>query len=236
MRGDVPPGGSVIDVDSTRGAIMQKLMAVAAVFVIVALAAGEEKATLMKFNKDDAGKVPAGWTADKTGKGEGSVWKVVEDDTAPSKSGYVLAQTAASPGAMFNLCVADKPTLKDVEVSVSFKAVKGEKDQGGGIVWRYQDANNYYVARMNPLEDNYRLYHVVGGKRTQIAGKEELKVPTGEWHTLKIEMAGDRIECYLDGKKEIEFKDSTITKEGKVGLWSKADAQTYFDAFKVAGK
>src|SRR5262245_4148926 len=215
---------------------MQKLMVTAAVLVMATLALAEEKATLMKFNKDDAGKVPAGWTADKTGKGEGSVWKVVEDETAPSKTGDVRAQTPEKPNAMFNLCVADKPLLKDIEVSVSFKAVKGEKDQGGGIIWRYQDNNNYYVARMNPLEDNYRLYHVVNGKRTQIAGKEGIKIPAGEWRTLKIEMEGDKIECYLDGKKELEFKDSTITREGKVGLWSKADAQSHFDQFTVSSK
>jgi len=215
---------------------MKRLTALSMVLVMVTLSRAEEKATLMKFNKEDAGKVPAGWTSDKTGKGEGSVWKVVEDDTAPAKSGYTLAQTAESPNAMFNLCVADRPVLKDVEVSVAFKAVKGAKDQGGGIVWRYQDNNNYYIARMNPLEDNYRLYHVVNGKRTQIAGKEGIKVPAGEWHTLKIEMKGDEIECYLDGKKELEFKDKTIEKAGKVGLWSKADARTHFDQFTVSGK
>jgi 3-keto-disaccharide hydrolase len=209
-------------------------------FVIALLLAGvlsaEEKPMTVTFAKEDLGKVPAGWKAEKTGKGEGSVWKVAEDDTAPSKTGYVLAQTAESPGPMFNLCVAEKPSLTDVEVSVSFKAVKGQKDQGGGIFWRYQDADNYYVARMNPLEDNYRLYHVVGGKRTQIAGKEGIKVPAGEWHTLKIEVKGDQIECYLDGKKELEFKDATIQKAGRVGLWTKSDAQTYFDGFKVNGK
>jgi hypothetical protein len=207
-----------------------------AALMAAAMAAADEKTTQMKFKKDDYGKVPAGWTADKTGKGDGSVWKVVADETAPSKTGHVLAQTAESPNAMFNLCVVNDPKLKDVEVSVASKAVKGEKDQGGGIIWRYQDANNYYVARMNPLEDNYRLYHVFAGKRTQIAGKEGLKVPAGVWHTLKIEMAGDKIECYLDGKKEIEFMDNTIEKAGKVGVWTKADAQTYFDDFKVSGK
>src|SRR5262249_51612482 len=115
------------------------------------------------LNKNDVGKVPTGWKADKTGKGEGSVWKVVADETAPSKTGLALAQTAESPGSMFNLCVADEPSLADVEVMVSFKAVKGQKDQGGGIVWRYQDANNYYIARMNPLEDNFRVYKVIAG-------------------------------------------------------------------------
>ena len=113
-----------------------------------ALWAGEGKERAFKFSKADLGKVPTGWKAEKTGKGEGSVWKVVADDTAPSKSGYVLAQTAESPNAFFNICVAEDTRYKDVELSVSFKAVAGDSDQGGGFVWRYQDANNYYICRM----------------------------------------------------------------------------------------
>jgi hypothetical protein len=201
-----------------------------------ALLAAEGKAPALKLGKDDVGKVPAGWKADKTGKGEGSVWKVVADDTAPSKSGYALAQTAESPSALFNLCVADEPGPKDVEISVAFKAVKGKKDQGGGLVWRYQDANNYYVARMNPLEDNYRVYKVIAGKRIQLETKEDLKVPVGEWHTLRIKHVGDHIECFLDDKKQLDAKDKEIDKAGKVGLWTKADAQSHFDDLKVSGK
>ena len=116
---------------------------------------------------------------------------------------------------------------------MAFKAVRGQKDQGGGVLWRFQDPNNYYVARMNPLEDNYRLYKVVAGRRTQLATKEGLKVPANEWHRLKVTQAGDRIECSLDGTRHIEATDKTITKPGKVGLWTKADAQTYFDNFQV---
>jgi len=118
-------------------------------------------------------------------------------------------------------------------VMVAFKAVRGKKDQGGGIVWRYKDANNYYIACINPLEDNYRVYKVVDGKRTQLQTKERLKVPAGEWHDLKIKTKGDRIECFLDGKKELDTKDGTFTDAGKIGLWTKADAQTEFDDLRV---
>jgi len=201
-----------------------------------AAAAAEEKVRSLRFGKDDLGKVPAGWKADRTGKGEGSVWKVVADDTAPSKTGFALAQTAESPGAMFNLCVAEDTKFKDVDLGVAFKAVKGEKDQGGGLVWRYRDADNYYVARMNPLEDNFRVYKVIAGKRIQLETKEGLKVPAGEWHTLRVTMKGEQIECYLDGKKYLEAKDDAIKDAGKVGLWTKADARSYFDGFKVSGK
>jgi hypothetical protein len=198
------------------------------------LLAADEKPMVFRFTKTSLDKVPEGWKADQTGKGEGSVWKVVADDTAPSKSGFVLAQTAESSGSMFNLCVAEKPNLKDVEVTVAFKAVAGKKDQGGGIVWRYQDANNYYIARMNPLEDNYRVYKVVAGTRMQLETKEGLKGPANEWHTLKIKQVGEQIECHLDGKKQLEAKDNTFPNAGRVGLWTKADAQTSFDDVQVS--
>jgi hypothetical protein len=200
--------------------------------ILAGFLAADEK-PLVRFTKEDLGKVPRGWKAAQTGKGQGSVWKVVADETAPSKSGVALAQTAESPNAMFNLCVADQPLLQNVEILVSFKAVRGKNDQGGGIVWRYQDANNYYIARMNPLEDNFRVYKVINGKRIQLGTKEDLKVPAGEWHHLKIQQVGDHIECFLDGKKYLDVHDDAIAKPGKVGLWTKSDAQTHFDQFVV---
>jgi hypothetical protein len=215
------------------------MMVAAVALTATALGAAEEKQRTMRFSKDDLGKVPAGWQAAKTGKGEGSVWMVVEDDTAPSKTGFALAQTAESPGNVFNICVVDDSKYKDVDLSVAFKAVRGKKDQGGGFVWRYLDNNNYYICRMNPLEDNYRVYKVVSGIRTQLGEdgtKEGIKVPTGTWHTLRVTMEGDHIMCYLDGEKQLDVKDSTYTDAGKVGLWSKADAQSHFDDFKVSGK
>jgi hypothetical protein len=207
------------------------LVVLASTFVLAA----DDKARTIKFSKDDAGKTPTGWKAAQTGKGE-SVWKVVADDTAPSQNGFALAQTTDNPDAQFNLCVADEPSLKDVEVIVTFKAVKGKKDQGGGIVWRYQDNNNYYIARMNPLEDNFRVYKVVAGDRKMLQDKKDLKIPAGEWHTIKVVQNGDHIECSLDDKKYLDVKDDAFAKAGKVGLWTKADAQTYFDSLEVVKK
>jgi hypothetical protein len=194
-----------------------------------ALPAGEEKARTITFSKDNLDKLPTGWKAGHTGTNGGGVWKVVADGTAPAKKGYVLAQTGKSPSSAFNLCVLDDGSYKDVEVTVEFKANKGDRDQGGGIVWRYIDADNYYVARFNPLEDNYRVYKVVSGKRIELQSKEDIKAPAGEWHKLTIRMVGDRIECLLDGKKHLDLKDDTYKKAGRIGLWTKADAQTSFD-------
>jgi len=202
------------------------------IMLAVAGASADDKPKQFTFEKADLGKVPIGWKLAQTGKGM-SVWKVVEDKTAPSKGGFALAQTSDDKNALFNLCVLEEPSFKDVEVSVAFKAKAGKKDQGGGILWRYQDANNYYVARMNPLEDNVRVYKVVGGKRSAEFQDAEVKVPSGEWHTLKIKMVGERSECFVDDKRYLDVKDDSFTKAGKVGLWTKADAQTSFDNFQV---
>lgn len=192
------------------------------------------KAMFMKTDFEDAvtGSVPNGWIVARTGAEEGSAWKVVEDKTGP-KGSKALAQVAESPNAVFNLCVAENTSFKDLRITVAFKSVAGKEDQGGGVVWRYADANNYYIARYNPLEQNYRLYKVVEGKRRQLATKEQLNAPAGAWHTLSITMKGSQIVCSLNGKQRLKAKDDTFAASGRVGLWTKADAQTYFDNFQA---
>jgi len=182
--------------------------------------------------KAAGGKLPAGWKADKTGKGEGSVWKVEADATPPSKSGYVLVQTAEGPTSLFNLCVVQDGNYTDLEMHVAFKALKGKDDQGGGLVWRYQDANNYYVTRYNPLESNFRVYKVAGGKRTQL-GTADVEAVAGKWHTIRVVHKGSHIECSLNGKPMLDVKDETFKDAGRIGLWTKSDAQTRFAGLKL---
>jgi hypothetical protein len=188
---------------------------------------------VLMLTKADLGKLPAGWEAAQTGAGKGSVWKVVADDTAPSKSGLALAQTAAGPEGLFNLCVATKNKLGlPLQIRVSLKPIKGESDQGGGVVWLYKDANNYYITRYNPLEDNFRVYKVVAGKRTQLATVEKIPKSSG-WHTIGVRHAGKGFICTLDEKHPLTVSDDTFTQPGLVGLWTKADAQTHFDRFEA---
>jgi hypothetical protein len=209
------------------------LISIATVLVVTALAYAPARSRAadpwrLVLAQGDVGRLPDGWTATKTGEGPGSVWQVVADETAAG--GLVLAQVSPEgPDPLFNLCVADDTRFTDIDISVRFKAVAGKLDQGGGLVWRYSDANNYYLARMNPLEDNFRVYKVEGGKRTQFA-TADVKVPTGSWYALRVVQAGDSIKCYLDGKLYLDVHDSTFTKPGKIGLWTKADAQTRFAA------
>jgi hypothetical protein len=182
------------------------------------------------FEDAPLGKTPEGWSVHQTGTASDSVWRVVEDATAPSGK-QVLAQLAAyGPNDVFNLCVCDESNLKDLEVSVALKAKGGKLDQGGGLVWRYKNEKNYYLARLNPLEKNIRVYKVEQGKRMEFASVNT-DAPAGKWHTIRDTHKGDNIRCYLNGKLHLDVKDGTFSDFGPVGLWTKADAVTSFDDF-----
>jgi hypothetical protein len=190
----------------------------------------------LTFTKEHLGKLPPHWTVAKTGTGEGSVWKVTADESAPGKTGHALMQTAKSPNAMFNICVRDGSMFQDGELSVKVKAVHGDADQGGGLVWRYKDANNYYITRYNPLENNFRLYNVVDGKRIQLATKADLETPKDKWFTIVVTHKRDKIECSLNGVVHLKAEDNAFVAPGQVGFWTKADAQTMFDELMVTRK
>jgi hypothetical protein len=185
---------------------------------------------VVNFDTSAVGKPPAGWTATMTGTGAAK-WTVERDDTAPSKPN-VLKQAGQ---ATFPLCLKDDTSLQDGFVEVKLKPVSGREDEAGGVVWRARDSNNYYVARVNALEDNITAYHTVNGRRTE-RKRASMKVAANEWHTLRVEFQGAHFIVYGDGKKAIEWDDTTFSAAGRVGLWTKADSVTLFDDFSYGAK
>jgi hypothetical protein len=175
------------------------------------------------FDDDKIGVMAAGFTS------EVGTWAVVAVG-----QGRALAQTAKNSKPTFNLALVDGMAAKDVDISVQVTARAGQIDQGGGIVWRAKDAKNYYLARYNPLEDNFRLYKVIDGTRTQLA-TADVTHSSGP-HTLRVAMTGDRVLCYYDGKKYLDHQDDALPSSGQIGLWTKSDAQTQFDDLTLSGK
>jgi hypothetical protein len=185
------------------------------------------KDTLINFENCEVNKLPKGFTQTATDKQQNLNWKIVNDN-----GNKVIAQLAKNEGDYFNLFVLDKLVYKDLTLSVKIKAIAGDEDQGGGLIWRYLDNNNYYIARCNPLENNFRFYCVVNGHRKQLK-TVDCSIKTGEWFTMSIEMKGSRISCSLNRIKMIDATDDTYKSAGRVGLWSKADAQSYFDDLSI---
>jgi hypothetical protein len=202
------------------------LFASLAVIAVTALVS----AGTVNFDNLKTGATPPGWTATQTGSGTAK-WSVEKDDSAPSQPN-VLKQSGQ---ATFPVCIKNDTNLKDGFVEVKFKPVAGKEDQAGGVIWRVRDANNYYIARANALEDNVTIYHTINGSR--VAFKNiNTKVTSGAWHTLRVDFAGNKFTVSFDGKKVSEANDESFKEAGKVGVWTKADSVTLFDDFSCGGK
>lgn len=185
---------------------------------------------------DGTGSHPEGWHLGTSNRRQGSddaIWKRRGEATAPSRPN-VLALTDARGhvGQAFNLCWTSEIVLDDVDIEVDVYAGGGREDQGGGPAWRIAGENDYYTARWNPLEDNFRVYSVQDGERLQLDSARVQADPRA-WHTIRVRHVGDTITCWLDGVELLHAVDSKLPEAGGVGLWTKADATAWFDDLTV---
>lgn len=187
------------------------------------------------FDNYPIGNLPLSWGQISTGGGVAQ-WQILKD-----QSNNVLAQIHnENPGSHFNLVINKEIEVKNIDLSVKIRAISGKKDQGGGLVWRYQDPQNYYVLRANPLENNVVLYKVEDGVRSDLPllGKGltygiDVPVMGNGWHVLKVSVKEVLFTVYLDNKELFQVRDDTFEDAGKVGLWTKSDAVSYFDDFTI---
>jgi hypothetical protein len=211
-------------------------------FVLLVLAAVGLSAQMRKvdFEQDPVAQPPKGFVFGHTKKeGAAGRWIVQQD-----ASGRFLAQLDADRTRnRFPVAVLTDVSTANVDLSVRFRPVSGRVDQAAGLVWRYQDEDNYYIVRANALEDNVVLYKVQNGRRTDLAVKGEgrtygkpAEVPAGQWSTLRVVATGPRFEVHFNGKKLYEVEDTTFTRAGRVGVWTKADSVTHFDDLTVTPK
>ena len=198
-------------------------------------------AEVIRFDNAAVGSLPSGWSVGMTHAGGAPRWEVVRDDAAPH-SPFVLAQLSRDATAgRFPLAIWKGAAVRNGEVSVAFKAVDGSIDRAAGIVWRYQDPNNYYIVRANALENNVVLYRVEAGVRLSIAPKGlpsrsygvKHEIPSGRWNTLRVAFKDNLFTVFLNGERLFDVEDQTFSPAGKTGLWTKADSRTYFADFTV---
>jgi hypothetical protein len=204
------------------------------------VAMGHAETREVDFTQDGLDQPPKGFEFGHTaGVGKPGKWVVQSDGT-----NKVLAQTDPdATRSRFPVAVLSDVTAADLDLSVRFKPISGRVDQAAGLVWRYQNQDNYYIVRANALEDNVVLYKVEGGKRTDLPLKGEgrtygkkSEVPAGQWSTLRVVANARLFEVYLNGSKLYEVEDATFAKPGKVGIWTKADSVTQFDDLTVVTK
>jgi hypothetical protein len=203
----------------------------------LALAVTHAATRTVDFNQDTVDQPPKGFEFGHTaGVGRPGKWIV----QAEGSNKFLVQTDADSTRTRFPVAVLSDVSAADVDLSVRFKPVSGRVDQAAGLVWRYQDENNYYIVRANALEDNVVLYKVQNGRRTDLplkgAGRtygKKSDVPAGQWSTLRVVANGLSFEVYSNGAKLYEVEDTAFRQAGKVGVWTKADSVTQFDDLTV---
>ena len=192
------------------------------------------------FSDDAVGQPPKGFEFGHTAKaGAPGKWVV----QAEGSNKYLAQLDADNTRSRFPVAVVSDVTAADVDLSVRFKPVSGRVDQAAGLVWRYQNEDNYYIVRANALENNVVLYKVENGKRTDLPLKGEgrtygkkARVPSGQWSTLRVVAVGSLFGVHFNGTKLYEVEDATFKQPGKIGVWTKADSVTQFDDLTVTTK
>ena len=216
------------------------------IFIVMILAGTSALANVKtwNFDKDKMQELPSGWLSERTGQGSSGEWKVIADSTAPSQPNVLAQLSDDATNYRFPLAIIEKANFKDVVLHVGFKAISGKRDQGAGLVWRFRDANNYYIVRANALENNVVLYKVQDGKRISLAPKGtpektygvKTRVPGNVWNRLGVAVKGNLFTVSFNGQKLFEVEDNTFVEAGKIGLWTKADSVIYFDDLTAEGE
>ena len=188
-------------------------------------AVGDAMSETVNFDSYSPGALPPLWVCGVTGSGA-SRWTVEPAADAPSKPNVVKQSGVGD----YPWCALKAASMTDGYVEVRFKSLSGRSDQAGGVMWRWKDGNNYYIARANALENNVSLYYTINGRRNTIK-YVDAPVPKNTWHTLRVDFAGTSIKVSLNGKTYIDVQDKRITGAGAVGMWTKADSVTAFDDF-----
>jgi hypothetical protein len=211
------------------------------IFCLCLTLAASVRGAEIKINFSDslAGSAPTNFHTALAGTGQPGTWKILLDemppllapltDRAPSVTKRaVLAQTSQdATDEHFPLCIYDGETFKDFKFTTRFKIVGGTAEQMAGVVFRFQNASNFYVVRASALGHNVRFYKMVDGLRSDPIGPS-LDLATNTWHTLAVQCHGNQITCRLDDRLLMPPLSDNTFALGKIGFWTKSDAVSYF--------
>ena len=206
-------------------------MAMVCAFACDSPAFAQASTIKVPIDKMDVGSPPTDFEFWRTGQGGAAQWAVVEDSTADGGRALVQVSTDKTD-YRFPLAIYKPISAEDVDVRLRFKPISGVVDQAGGIAVRLLTPDNYYVVRANALENNVRFYRVIDGKREQLASAN-VSVSRNEWHELGLRAKGDRFTISFDGNRLYTANDKTLTRPGKIALWTKADSVTRFDRIRI---
>jgi hypothetical protein len=190
--------------------------------------AGALQAVVIRtFEDDKIGAAPPGFAIAAGRDGAADGWAVRREG-----SGRVLVHEGKpSPPDSFTVAILSGAQYEDVQISVRLKSMGGGRM--AGLVWKYQDAMNHYVAQLDLARQDLAIYRVVNGNRIRIEREDDLELDADAWHSLKIFQERGQIRVYLGGIRVFTERDRLPRVPAAVGLWTGGDSTIMFDDFRI---
>ena len=197
----------------------------------------------VNFDGLEPGVLPPNWSFTSAHGGVPSHWEVRPDPTAPSR-GNVLEQKSGTAPADSPVAIFDKVICRDGELSVKFKIEAGRPAHAAGIVWRYQDPDNYYLLHFSADQKSIALFRIHNGKTEPVrmarsdGGRTAIShdVRAGQWYVAKVIFRGPHIRVLFGNRRLFDAEDSSIGGAGKTGVWTKGRTMASFDDFRIDRK
>jgi hypothetical protein len=210
-------------------------------FLIVSFGVLNHGAESLDFDKLQPGAVPPDWSFATTHRGQPGNWVIHPDVGAPSPPNVFAQLSADRVPVRYSLALYDKSYCKNGDLSAEMKIISGKSTQTGGLVWRYQDQNNYYLLTISADEDTIAVLKMQDGHPTPIAKlgpglkafQVSHKIEPQEWNVLRVSFQTTHMTIYFDHRKVMDAEDLTFLKPGKAGLWTRGDTIAYFDNFRI---
>ncbi len=175
----------------------------------------------------------ANWLiVDEGGIDSPSNWSVVSGELMESSNIYGPDQFATDNRKGSYACWNAPQSLlwADYQFNVSLRS---SDNDGIGVMFRYQDAGNYYKFDMDSQRVFRKLFKIYNGVETTIA-TASAGYTAGEQMNLSVDVTGDQINVLVGGVNV--FGSAVIDADiayGTVALYNWGNQASYFDDFSV---
>ena len=195
----------------------------------VAAAAAAQRIPAHTFDAAADGRLPDGFTLSAMRQAAPGTWLVRRQGA----NGFLVHE--ADPNAVgLALAMAPDAAPRDVVVSVRVRLAAGGRR--GGIVWRYDDEDNYHAALLDLTDGELVLFRVTRGNRIFLEEEDGLELDVQAWHTLKIVHDGAEIAVSLGGIRVFVERDRRYVREaggGRAGVIATGDSEAWFDDLRI---
>jgi hypothetical protein len=145
--------------------------------------------------------------------------------------GGTTAVNANKPGTY--LVLRTTPSRPAVVDFILRAQVQSDGDAGIGLVFRYQDASNFYVVLANRSKGYRLLARKVAGSFQQLALDPAASFTVGEPTRLKVVAVGPELRVFVNDAPALAGSDTSLPGPGRVGFATFQNPQAFFYAIEL---